>query len=667
MLGLSRASPVSILKQRISRIADEMKANRITKVIAIVCLSLTAVALIITRHSPAMGYESSIYAATPLIFWVAFALSITSGIAIIVHQLYIRNEEHNLWIIGLTLILVSCTAILSLFIVRGYALWNAMADPATHLGGINNIVATGHIATWNFYPAAHIYAAEISSICGIDPIVLHKVIPLVFALLYISFMYLLAKSLLADKAAVILATVASLSLTLGWYIEFLPNGLANFVFPLALFLLIKSFTAGLWRWRALFIVMVFLLPVFHPVPSVALAVVLTAMPLAKALFDRTAKNRRRIADSTVKFSLVALAALLIWGSGWILSHSEVSAAVAQGLAPVSYYTEPSPLLSSPTTGDYPRPEPYTLETVPDPPRVSGNVYHFVRLIDDIRHGQEYGYSITKAFFTKYGGTLLYMLLALSAFPILWRRLRKQENVRNLVLLYGPLVSISVLIAVLFFTALPFDPQRFLTYILLICTIFVGFVLYELIKRAGTSQDSSRVSILAPILVAIVLLGAFASGVANVYKSPHNLHDNRQTIRAEIAGMDWLLNNKSYSLPISANYYQPPGRFADFLLTREEREQRQDIPWQNGIQLPPHFGYDKQHWLGEWYPTDTYLLVGERDRRIYLEVFPNLAKYRFYPQDFEWLEVDPTLDRLYCSNEFDVWLIRSQAVPAANSP
>ena len=119
-----------------------------------------------------------------------------------------------------------------------------MADPATHLGEINNIVATGHIVTWNFYPAAHIYAAEISSISGIDPIVLRKVIPLVFALLYVSFMYLLAKSLLADKAAVILATVASLSLTLGWYIEFLPNGLANFVFPLALFLLIKSFTAG---------------------------------------------------------------------------------------------------------------------------------------------------------------------------------------------------------------------------------------------------------------------------------------------------------------------------------------------------------------------------------------------------------------------------------------
>jgi hypothetical protein len=638
-----------------------------------VCFALTAAALIVTRNSPAAGYESSIYQATPLIFWVAFAISITCGIAIIIHQLYIKNEEHNGWKVGLVLILVSYTAILSLLIVRGYALWNATGDDSSHLGMVQTIIATGHIGNTNFYPIAHIYAAEISSICSIAPVVLHKGMPLTLALLYVAFMYLLAKAVLPHKGAVILATLASLTLLYGSYLRFMPNVLANLLFPLALFLVIKSFTSSSWRWQWLLIVMVLLFPVFHPVPTVALAVVLVAATLAKVVLDKVTKNTRRIADSGVKFSLIALAILLIWGGGWISSYSNVSVGVARMLIPESYSIPESTLsestlsestLSESTLSEstllikgYPRPEPYTLETAPDLPRVSGNVPNFVRLIDDIRHGQEYGYSAPEAFFKIYGGILLYILLALIAFPILWRRLRKQANLRNLVLLYGPLAAIALLIVGLYFTGLDFGPLRFLPYIPLICTIFVGYVGYELIERAGISKRSSRVRVLAPILVGIVLLGAFGSGAANLYASPYNLNDNYQTTRTEIVGMDWLFDNKAYSLAIS-DHCLPPGRFADFLLTPEERSWRRDIPWLDGIQPPSHFGYHKQTWLGGWYLKDAYLVLGERDKLRYVEVYPKLAKYRFYPEDFERLNSDPTLDKLYTNGECDIWLIHS---------
>jgi len=92
------------------------------------------------------------------------------------------------------------------------------------------------------------------------------------------------------------------------------------------------------------------------------------------------------------------------------------------------------------------------------------------------------------------------------------------------------------------------------------------------------------------------------------------------------------------------------------LTREERSERQDIPRVGAYSLVSHFGYHNAAWLGQYYAEDTYMVLGERDRLRYVEVFPALAKYRFYPEDFQRLEKDPTVDKLYSSGGLDVYYI-----------
>lgn len=636
------------------------KAPTIIKIAACCCFALIAVASLLAWNSPATGYEPDIYKATPALFWAFLILSGACGIGIIVHQVYTRQHETSrLWLVGLLLTLFSNTALLCLPAIRNYALWG-YGDPATHLGEIKNIVAAGYVTYWAMlYPVAHIYAAQTSLVYNLDPSASCQMLPYLFGLIFLAFMYLLGKSVLPQKGAVILVTVAVLALAYG-NPYFIPNELANLLFPMALFLLVKSLTTNSWQWRALFILMVLLYPVFHAVPAVGLAVVLVTMPLARLVFDKIAKVARPIFDSSAKFSLIALALLVVWGGGWVSSFPRVH---RMGLIVAEDYSMPempSPIAEpSPVVGDYPRPEPYTLETAPAPGRTSGGgVPIFVSYIEDIRYAQAYGYSAAKHIFNLYGTDFLYILLALIAFPILWRRARTDANLRNLACLYGPLAAIAVMIVALCFTAFGFGALRPLAYIILICTIFVGFVLYEIMERGHDSQHKYS-HILAPVLVAIILIGAFGNGVGRLYASPHTLSDNYQVTQTEINGMDWLFSNKDQTLAIIAHCL-PPGRFADFLVTHEESSQRQDIPRleEGAYSTLPHFGYHKGAWLGEYYTEDTYMLLSDRDRLRYVKVYPELAKYRYYPEDFERLEQDITVDKLYSSGGTDIYLVYS---------
>jgi hypothetical protein len=642
-----------------------VRAERVIKILAIWCFVLIIIALLLAFNSPATGYESSIYAATPLLSWLFFFFSASCGIGIIVHQVWTKKHETSrLWVLGLLLILVSYIAILSLHIIRGYYFWS-IGDAATHLGEIQGIVGTGYIGSSNFYPVTHILSAQLSQICGLEPALLLKGLPLLFALIYVAFMYLLAKSLLPHKGGVILVVVAALIPLSGDYLHLMPNRFADLLFPMALFLLVKTFTTGSWQWRALFILMAFLFPVFHPVLAVALAVVLVTMPLAKILFDKIAKSGRKILDSSVKFSAIALAVLLLWGGGWIYS-SPVANAISKALIPESYtVTEPSEPITEPsqvtepssTTMDYLRPEPYTLETAPAPSRISGKVSALARLIDDIRYAQAYGYSAVGYIFKLYGAVFLYIVLALIALPLLWRRVGRQSNLGNLASLYGPLAGIALVIIALLFTGLGFGPLRLISPIILICTTFVGFIMYEIIEKSHASHWNYT-RIIVPLLVAIILIGAFGHSTAKIYESPYVLEDNPYATQTEISGVDWLFNNKNEDIAISSHCFAL-GRFGDFLLTRQERIQRRDIPSRKIIYHPTeHFCYNKGAWLGECYDVDNYLVLGQRDRLRYIEVYPELAKYRYYPEDFARLAGDPTVDKLYSNGALDVYYIRA---------
>jgi len=615
-----------------------MAVERATKIVAAAGFVLVAVAAVSAWSSPATGYESSIYWSTPPLVWGCLLFSIVCGLAIIVHQAYRGAERSNLWVIGFILILLSNTVILSLHILRGYAMWNAAGDTGTHLGIIQDIITTSHFARSElFYPATHIYLAQLSQVLDISPVTLVKWVPVFFPLLYVVFMYYLAKFVLHGKSQVLLATAVATALMSGWFLSLTPNALLNMAFPMALFLLFKSFSPGAWQWRGLFLLVLFLFPVFHEVPTVALAIMLLTIPLARVLSARLAKDRHKLVDSGFKFSAIALLVLLVWAGLWLF-----------------------PALIGASGTVFPQEQPFPTEQAAGPvipSQLPAGVSHLTKLTTSINYAQYYGYSVAEHFFKIYGDLLAYILLALIALPILWRAIRSRADIRNLTSLYGPLVSIALLIVALFFTAVHFSPARFTVYIAILCTILAGFTLYKFIDWA-TSHHGKRIARIAAFFVAVLLVGVSMNSILKVYPSPYTLSPSYQTTQAEIDGMDWFLHNKDTAI-YSSGWYYAPGRYAAFLLTSEERGQREDFLGNVTGSLPFHLGYDKYPTMGQSFEEDTYVVPRELNRRVYIDVFPRMTELRLLPSDFAQMENDPSVDKLYDNGGLDVWHVHPQ--------
>ncbi|MCL0065573.1 hypothetical protein M1N79_01625 [Dehalococcoidia bacterium] len=606
-----------------------MKIHRLIKIIASVCFVLITVALVVVWNSPATGYEVCIYAATSPIFWGALISGFVCGIGIIVQQLYARDhEKSNLWVVGLIVILVSYTTLLCLWIIRGYALWSS-GDPLSHLGWIQDVIYRGHIEAGNFYPIAHIYLAQTSQLLDINAIVLHRLIPLFFALLYVAGMHLLAKSILPSKGAVILATIVSLIPLHDYYLNLTPNHLLSLALPLAFFLLIKSFTPGTVQWKIMFTIMVFLFPIFHPIHGFILLLVLLTIWLPGRTLGILRKERLKATGSAFGFNITAALFLFVWSIAWISEFGVWDATIRNV---------------------------HTVIT-------EGGPVHLDILAEQILLAEGYGFNVTEHFFRVFGGIVVLILLTMAALPILWRKVSAEANLRNLFSLYAPLAALALAIIVFHFFHIAFGPFRLLVYVVIICTIFAGFMLYGILERARSWQKSNYVRRLAPLLVTIVLIAVAINGGLKLHPSPYILAANFQITRTEIAGMDWFFHNKDVAMPITGMTISP-GRFADFILPAEQRKQHGHIPahMPREAQVPWHFGYDEHLQLGETFADDTYMVLTALDRVVYVEVLPEIQHLRLSPSEFEKLEQDPSVKKLYGNGGLDVYLIRARAPP-----
>jgi len=588
------------------------------------------VAILNVWESPATGFEPSIYAATPPALWAILIFSLIFGICIVVHGIYASElEDHKSWILGLTLILLVYTTMLALWIIKGYALWGT-GDPMSHLGTTQDLIANYHSETDNFYPITHIFLAQLSQICGISVLIPYKCLPLIFGVLCIPFMYMFAKSVLPEKGQVILATVASTTFVLGWYLNLMPNALSNLMMPLAIFLLIKSFSPGTVQWRILFVVIIFLYPPFHPNPAFALLLISVTLWLPSKIKAISSGKTTEHTASVFKINFPASLLLLIWTITWISS----------------FYLWDMLIRNT-----------HKL--------LIGNAgMHVERMAEMMQYAQGYGYSVTEYFFKVYGGVLVFILLAVAALPVIWKRMSTETNYRSLAALYGPLAAFSLGLVALYFSNIGSSPSRFLIYITIICIMFTGFMLYEIMQRIRRSYSTKHVYKLAALLVAVTLSAVSINGIATLYPSHYTLSISGQSTRTEIAGMDWFLHRKDIGKELT-NFSIAPARFADLLLTPDERRTRSDIHQflAANLQLPFHFGYDKNPTLGSFYCHDTYLVLNEKDSRIYQDMYPEMAKIRFLPEDFENLNRDTSLDRLYANGGFDSYYIHGLAESA----
>jgi hypothetical protein len=274
----------------------------------------------------------------------------------------------------------------------------------------------------------------------------------------------------------------------------------------------------------------------------------------------------------------------------------------------------------------------------------------------IQYAGQHGYSLVIQFFKVYGSAFICMLLTLVSVPVVLKKLSGDRRLAFLSSFYGPLAGLVLVVGLLFISNLT-SPTRIVPYVVMISVVFTGFILYWIIQKTQGPHHRWYLSGFGALFVSIILISVFALGVARFYPSSYILVANEQVTRTEITGMEWFFNNKEISTPITSIYITPR-RFADFLLDSEERRQHRPVLKREEISPPWHFGYTEHVTLGESYAEDNYLLLSDIDRVTYEEVFPGMAEIRFLPNDFEELENDPSIDKLYSNGGMDVWYIQA---------
>jgi hypothetical protein len=600
--------------------SSETYGQGFQKSILIILFLFLTFALIITWNTPSTGFESSIYNSTPLVLWIALISSEIVGVSIVI--LSISNSDFgrsNLWKYGFLLIFLCYAVGVGLIIIRGYFMWGMFGDPASHLGWTMETLQTGYIPQSIFYPIFHIFLSEISLVTTLNPVFFQMIFPFFFSLLCVVFFYIFVRILSSDHITPIIAVIISCTFAFGWHSVFTPNALANLFFPLALFLIFKYLKSSDFSWGILLCIVLILYPVFHPLPAIVLGLIFLTLWIPQKVHDvwngirEHNINLLKIKRMNVKV-VIPFLILLVWFIFWYSFYSIWG---------------------------------YTITEVYSKIRAEGGPSQLMSLEEQINYAQAYGYNVVEIFLKQYSNLLLLSILSVCCFLLLWITVSREQKQENIFSLYGPWAILCIIVPVLYLFNLPFGPLRFFFYVSMLGTLFAAYLISNLLVR---SRESKRrvISRLTSIVVVVVLVGLFLLGLFNLYPSPYILTFNFQTTQSEVSGMIFFFEYHDNEIPVTG-ITAATTRFADLLLPLEKKS----VQNLEKIKQPLwHFGYNQSPSIASSYDKETNLIISQRDKVIYTDYFPDMAKFRFTQEDFKRLYNDPGASLLYSNGGFD---------------
>jgi hypothetical protein len=578
-------------------------ADRWLKLICCLCFLLIVVALLlIDRHSPATGYELSIYESLPPLVWISLVAALAGGTGIVVHQAF-AGQKCKYWFLGFVILLLVTSIVLMLPVLKGYYFYGS-ADTMSHVDWSAEVLQVGHFWQGNQYPITHVLIAQLAQTSGASNNAVARSIPALFTLLFMLFSYLLARRVMPQRGPALLAA-ASTALFFNYYhVSVYPQTLSIMMLPVLYFLYFKSFGRASPYFRIAFVLVLLLFPFFHPAPAAVLVVSLLAAEGAKAAWRARggvapASSDNGVEDITFEPSLIASVAFLTW----ISSHA------------IFYKTIWNTLW-------------WLKGEIQIMPRVAE--------VEFILQGAGLSVEDQVVLGLKlYGDSLVYLLLSgIALLIVAWRFLGHRREVRNLSILSMPFLISGPAWVLIFATTMSVTIGRLLgSNVMMWATpVFAAFALYEIFAKW------KRARVLA--VTAILLLASVIGGAA-VYHSPYVLQASWHITEQDIHGVRWVIS-----------------RAADQVQRLDYANL--DVPFMfvGRVRLPDHFGYHEQQTLGRSLGRDALLLLTERSKMtssdpVLQQLRLSDPKIKLVATDFQRVERDPTVSRLYSSGEFEV--------------
>lgn len=559
---------------------------------------------------PADGYEASIYGAYPWYFWACVVGAFFAGAVVVVRSALFGGSTDRSWTAGLALMLVVDAILVLLPLVRGYPVYGR-ADTLTHVGIVRDLADAGVDGPGVIYPNTHAVVQTLTYATGIDPLYLVGIVAPAVSLIYFGGIYLLVGHLFERRRrrllgyAFVAAPVAGTA-----HVVTVPFGVSVLLVPFVLYLFVKEQRTNAPSVRAALIPVLVAFVLYHPLTTLFLVAALVLYLLARRV--RRFGGEWTGPTTAVSFTVAVFGAWYFSFVGIILRFRgifETLLGVEEGETQLETYSE---TVSS---------------TSPD-------------LIDLVRVAAfRYG---AEAWLTGLG--TVFVVVAL----YLWWRGE-----------YSPTVPDATFVAVfLTFTAaaVAFLVNDFivgwgrpLVFQRLFAVVLAAGLFYLLWRRAGT--DRRRKAVVLSLYAALFVL-AFLT-VLSVFPSLQATELNDQVTEMELDGTEWVFERRNEELHAD-EFGIRQHRFHDAHYGFEATD---PTIRQEGTAPPAHFNYTEHETLGASYERDTYLLLNRKGRVAYPAQFPDYREHwQYTPEDFQRLERDRTVTRLYDNGEFETYLI-----------
>lgn len=620
---------------------NDITHDNITQAIGYKLLALVAFAFIIgvlfiiADVGAATGYEISIYNAYPLYFWLFIIFSLTLGISILVIGAF-SDPRSNWWLVGLAIVILNHLIIFLLPLFREYVIYGN-TDPLLHIGYVNNILTVGHFGREypggeNFYPASHILAASISFITNLSVEVIAKLLPSFFFGFYVVSIYLLAGAVGENRGQQLFTTaLASLPPFTMMIAEsklfFVPRLLIFWQLPFILFLFYQGRKPLLNHSRYILMLVLTLLvaPFWHPTNGgLFLFGLLLMMGFVLFAWKRlTATEMQKTYCLPFQPRDALNSALIVFVTFWLWFANTLAFA---------YFV--------PNVRDT------LLETGFRGSSLSEGILYLSRVKAAEMPLSDFVILLLK----RQGSQLFYFSIAGIVSLDLWRQIlfsKKQVSPNLAIFSFLFLLSVTGVI-ILTFIPLPYEFDRVVPFVTWLATMVLGLRLFQFFSKFR------RRALMTSLLIVVLFLMAVHT-VFISYPSPFILAANGQVTLTDIEGMKWFMDNRNENILTDSIIIGDWELAAAF---RGMRESSVSFFISQRTMPPKHFGYDQNDTYGAFYKDDRYFLNHER-----LKVYSThiLRKYpkalQWTPEDFERLENDPTVSRIYNNGDFEVFFVK----------
>lgn len=589
--------------------------DRLSKQLALVgFLVVLLLALILLVTPSADGYEPSIYAGYPLIFWILVIFAMLVGQLILLRGGLRDDPDASNWRYGFLLTTLVTALLFFMPHIRGYPLYGR-GDTLSHIGFIQSIQATGGAPFQNNYQNIHQLVLALSYATGLEPMQIIVAVAGIISLFSIGASFVLLARVF-DRRRVMFALPFVVMFVGGRGLNPAPYPQSVLLLPFVLYLFVRTQQTESVRFRFVLAVTVIAVIIYHPLTALFLILAFSLHYVIVFTLGRT--------ESTVPRQISPLSSKSI---------TQLSIVVFVGW----YY------------------------------HFTGIILRFESVIRRL-FGSESGQSPLDT----YGGVLQEHspeLVDVARLATLW------YGRRAILLGLGGLFVIVTLVSIhrggrvstpyLLTFSLGFTFFSGFAVVFLIVDLIggfgrpLGFAVFFAVLTIGplvaTAYDAVDTPVVLTATVSAILLMLVTVSVFGLYPSPMAGESNQQVTAQDLDGAEWYLDAGLQDVSLQErgiNMFRFGHALDGFQNSTVQRK---------GTTPPPRLNYTTYPRLGDSYSTMQVFVLTESAREFYPTVYPDYEdSWQYRPGDYDRLGRDPTVSQVYDNGEIDIYLVEPTA-------